>query len=66
MANPYAIYNKYHKGQSRQWVGIEVFALNFLFQPKGGKSKATEPRSVSPCLFVLLTWILNMILDMQE
>lgn len=27
-------------------------ALIFLFQPKGGKSKATEHRSVSPCFKV--------------
>jgi len=49
IAYPYANYNKYHKDQLRQWVVIEVFALIFLFQPKGGKSKATEHRSVSPC-----------------
>lgn len=28
------------------------FALIFLFQPKGRKSKATEHRSVSPCLII--------------
>lgn len=33
------------------WVWC-FFALIFLFQPKGGKSKATEHRSVSPCLII--------------